>query len=332
VPIPRVVKGKLVGSCGARRLAIVVASAVAVTACVFTPIPGAPNCNMTPTDSYWRADVRGLPVHSRSTAYINNISATGSLKADFGSGLWEGGPIGIPYVVVPGTQPKVPISFEYDDESDPGPYPIPPNPPIEGGNASTGDRHVIVVDKDACKLYETWSTYPNGDGTWRAGSGAVFDMKSNAMRPRGWTSADAAGLPILPGLVRYEEVAEGTVRHAIRITVPRTQRSYVWPARHQAGSTTDLNVPPMGTWLRLKSTIDPNSFDPHVRPIIVALQTHGAIVADNGSAWYISGVPDSRWNNDLLRQLGRIKGTDFQVVDTSSLIVHPDSGKATTAR
>jgi hypothetical protein len=300
--------------------------------CEHVPVAGAPDCRLTPVDSYWRADVRNLPVHSRSAAYLTNIGVNASLKADFGAGLWDGGPIGIPYVVVSGAQAKVPVSFEYDDESDPGPYPIPKNPPIEGGAASDGDRHVLVVDKDACRYYETYRAYPDGHGGWDAGSGAVYDMASNALRPRGWTSADAAGLPILPGLVRYEEVAAGKVLHAIRITVPTSQKSYVWPARHQAGSTTNANYPPMGTWLRLSPSIDPNGFDPMVRPIVVALQTYGAIVADNGSAWYMSGVPDDRWNNDLLRQLGRIKGSDFQVVDSTSLIVDPDSGRATTAK
>lgn len=321
-----------VGKGTKRSLAVVVAAVLLAVGCEHVPVAGAPDCRLTPVDNYWRADVRGLPVHSRSAAYISSIGATASLKADFGAGLWNGGPIGIPYTVVPGTQPKVPVSFTYDDESDPGPYPIPPNPPIEGGPAADGDRHVIVVDKDNCVYYETFSTYPDGHGGWEAGSGAVWDMRSNDLHPDTWTSADAAGLPILPGLVRYEEVEAGKVLHAIRITVPTTQKAYVWPARHQAGSTTNLNVPPMGTWLRLSPSIDPATFDPMVRPIVVALQTYGAIVADNGSAWYMSGVPDSRWNNDKLRQLARIKGSDFQVVNTSSLIVSPDSGKATTAK
>ncbi len=303
-----------------------------VAGCEHIPVTGAPDCRLTPANNYWRANVRDLPVHPRSTAYINNIGPTKALKADFGSGTWDGGPIGIPYVVVPGSQPKVPISFEYWDESDPGPYPIPPNPPIEGGPSSDGDRHVIVVDKDNCTCYETYATYPDGKGGWRAGSGAIWDMASNDLHPDTWTSADAAGLPILPGLVRYEEVEAGKVLHAIRITVPTTQHAYVWPARHRAGSTSNLTYPPMGTWLRLRSSIDPNSFHPMVRPIVVALQTYGAIVADNGSAWYMSGVPDERWDNDLLRQLGQIKGSDFQVVDTTSLVVDSDSGEATTAR
>ncbi len=292
-------------------------------------VPPAPpvSCPNMPADNYWHADVTGLPRHARSAGYITTIGSTGRLKADFGSGLWAGGPIGIPYVKIPPTQPFVPITFDYDDESDPGPYPIPADAPIEGGPASTGDRHILVIDQQHCRLYETWSTYPNGDGSWRAGSGAVFELRSNAMRPAGWTSADAAGLPVYPGLVRYDEVAAGVVDHAIRITVPRTQRSYVWPARHQAGATTDLNTPPMGTWLRLKPTVDPDAFGPQVRPIIVALQTHGAIVADNGSAWYLSGAPDERWDNDALRTLNQIRGSDFEVVDASTLIVHPDSGQ-----
>jgi hypothetical protein len=267
---------------------------------------------------------------------VATVGATAGLKADFGSGLRAvgrraGGPIGLPYTTVPGTQPKVAMTFDYASESNPGPYPFPANAPIEGGAVSTGDRHVLVVDRDACKLYETWDSHRNADGSWHAGSGAVFDLGSNALRPAGWTSADAAGLPILPGLVRYDEVAAGVVAHAIRMTVPRTQKTYLWPARHQAGATTDLNTPRMGERFRLPSTVDPASFDPAVRPIIVALQHYGAIVADNGSAWYLSGAPDARWNNDLLATLGRIKGSDFEAVDTRSLIVSPNSGQATTA-
>jgi hypothetical protein len=314
-----------------RSLAVVAVAGLLAVGCQHVPVAGAPNCRLTPVNNYWRADVRGLPVHNRSTSYINNIGANATLKADFGSGLWDGGPIGIPYVVVPGSQPKVPITFQYWQESDPGPYPIPANPPIEGGNASTGDRHVIVVDKDNCTYYETFNTYSDGHGGWKAGSGAIWDMRSNDLHPDTWTSADAAGLPILPGLVRYEEVAAGQVLHAIRITVPTTQDAYVWPARHKAGATTNVNYPPMGTWLRLSPSIDPNSFDPIVRPIVVALQTYGAIVADNGSPWYMSGAPDERWDNDKLRQLARIKGSDFQVLNTASLIVDPNSGQATTA-
>jgi hypothetical protein len=291
------------------------------------PVPGAPNCPVFPADNYWHAVVSGLPVSAKSASYVTNIGTTKGLKADFGSGLWEGSAIGIPYTTVPGNQPKVPVSFDYVEDSDPGPYPIPPNAPVEGG----GDRHVLVVDRDNCKLYETWASTRNTDGSWHAGSGAVFDLRSNALRTATYTSADAAGLPILPGLVRYDEVASGAINHAIRITVPTSQKAYVWPARHQAGSTTNTNYPRMGEWFRLKASVDPLTFDPAVRPIIVALQKYGAIVADNGSAWYMSGVPDSRWNNDKLATLGRIKGSDFEAVNTASLVVNPNSGQATTA-
>lgn len=319
-----------------RRRSVLVSALVAMglvaTACQpASHVPGAPNCPLSPSNSYWRADVTKLAVSPRSSAYIASEGATSGLKADFGSGLWDGGPIGIPFTTVPGTQARVAMAFDYADESDPGPYPFPANAPIEGGSAATGDRHVIVVDRDSCTLYESWDSHPNPDGSWSAGSGAVFDLRSNALRPAGWTSADAAGLPILPGLVRYDEVARGTVAHAIRMTVPRTQKAYVWPARHQAGASTDANLPRMGEWFRLKTTVDPATFDPAVRPIVVALQHYGAIVADNGSAWYLSGAPDSRWDNDLLATLGRIKGTDFEVVDTRSLVVTPNSGQASTA-
>ena len=309
-------------------LAIAFVAVVAV-ACnpAAAPVPGAPNCPMMPANNYWHAVVTSLPASAKSASYVTNIGATAGLKADFGSGLWQGSPIGIPYTTVPGTQPKVAMTFDYASDSDPGPYPIPANAPVEGG----GDKHVLVVDRDNCKLYETWNSTKNADGSWHAGSGAVFDMKSNALRTATFTSADAAGLPILPGLVRYYEVAAGAINHAIRITVPTSQKAYIWPARHQAGSTTNTNYPRMGEWFRLKASIDPTTFDPAVRPIIVALQKYGAIVADNGSAWYMSGVPDSRWNNDKLQTLGRIKGSDFEAVNTASLIVNPSSGQATTA-
>jgi hypothetical protein len=291
---------------------------------------GSASCEITPTDSFWRSDVTGLPVHASSSTWIATTGAGKGLKADFGSGLWAGGPIGIPYAVVDAYQPTVPVSFDYADESDPGGYPIPTNPLIEGGSASGGDRHVLLIDKDACKLYETWSSYPNPDGSWHAGSGAMWDMRSNAMRPDGWTSADAAGLQITPGLVQYDEVASGTVAHAIRMTVPSTQNAYVWPASHKAGAG-GVNTMPMGTWLRLKASVDENAFDPAVRPIIVALKVHGAVIADNGSAWYMSGVPDPRWDNDKLATLGAVKGSDFDVVNASSLQVAANSYQSTTA-
>jgi len=276
-----------------------------------------------PADNPWNADISALPVDPSSSTLIASCGVR-NLHPDFGSIY------GIPYVLAGSTTPRRPVSFDYADESDPGPYPIPPNAPIEGGAASTGDRHVLVVDTSTCRDYEVFAAYPNGGGTsWSAGSGAVFDLTSNAMRPAGWTSADAAGLPILPGLVRYDEVASGTVDHAIRITLRRTDRRYVWPARHQAGSN-DATAAPMGAWLRLKPGVDLSRLGPQARVVARALQVHGAIVADNGSSWYISGAPDSRWDNDDLHGLGALKGSDFEFVDPSSMMTSPNSGQVRT--
>jgi hypothetical protein len=315
---------------------LAVASVVAVfsSGCaVFTAIPGVTGCNITPPNSFWRANITTLPVHAKSATYVNTIGATAPLKADFGSGLYQGSPIGIPYNVVPGTQTKRTVTFEFWDESDDVGYPIPNPPKIEGG----GDRHVLMVDKDNCRLYELYKTYPGTNNDWTsgitAGSGATWDMRSNAMRPDTWTSGDAAGLQILPGLVRYEEVnaGSGTVRHAIRMTVPDTAGVYVWPASHKTNSLSPNTYPPMGTWVRLKSTINPANFDPYVRPIIVALKTYGGVVADNGGAWFMSGVPDSRWDNAKLATLAAIHGSDFEIVDASSEKVANNSYQARTA-
>lgn len=286
------------------------------------------DCPMFPADSHWHAKVEGLPVLPNSTSMVATVGTDSALKADFGSGTWDGGPIGIPYVVVPANQPKVRVSFDYDDESDPGPYPIPANPPIEGGPNADGDRHVLIVDKGACKLYELYAAYPQGGGGWTAGSGAIWDLRSNALRPAGWTSADAAGLPILPGLVRYDEVAAGKVEHAIRMTVPVSRTSYVWPARHQAGSTGSADAPPMGQRFRLKASVREADFPASVRPIIRALKVYGAINADNGSAWFMSGVPDPRWDNDALQALRRLRGRDFEAIDATPLRVSANSGQA----
>jgi hypothetical protein len=273
-----------------------------------------------------------LPVHPRSDDYVTSIGRWTGLHPDFGAGAWNGGPIGIPYATVPGTQPGVTVSFDYWDESDPGPYPIPPDPPIEGGPASTGDRHVLVVDQDRCVLYELFYAWPNPDGSWHAGSGAVFDLRSNALRPAGWTSADAAGLPILPGLVRYDEIAAGEIRHALRFTAPWTQRAYVWPARHYASSLTDPALPPMGQRFRLKGAFDVSGFSSEVQVILTALKRYGMMLADNGSAWYVSGVPDSRWNDeDLVDALRLVPGDAFEAVDVSSLMVDPNSGQVAGA-
>lgn len=285
-------------------------------------------CKLFPSNNIWNTPIDKMPVDKNSDIYIQTIGPTKNLHPDFGSGLWNNAPIGIPFTTVKGNQPKVNVQFEYVDESDKGPYPIPENPPIEGGENSTGDRHILIVDTDNCLLYELYSAYKNPDGSWKAGSGAIFDLNSNNLRPDGWTSADAAGLPILPGLIRYEEVASGEINHIIRFTVPQTRRKYVWPAKHYASNLTDTKYPPMGQIFRLKSNIDISKFSKEARVILTALKKYGMILADNGSAWFISGVPDERWNNDALNELKQIKGSDFEAVDISNLMININSGEA----
>jgi hypothetical protein len=246
------------------------------------------------------------------------IGATKTMHADFGAGLWNGGPIGIPITVVGKAQRKSTVTFEYADESDKGPYPIPPGVRIEGGAASDGDRHALIVDRDACRLYELYNLRRVG-ARWTAGSGAIWNLRSNRLRPAGWTSADAAGLPILPGLARYDEVARGRIDHALRFTVSRTRRAYEWPARHYASSLTDPALPAMGARLRLRRDFDITGFPRQSRVVLQALKEYGMIVADNGSDWYVSGSPDPRWSNDDLHSLGRVPGSAFEVVDTTSL-------------
>jgi len=275
-------------------------------------------CQIFPADNPWNQPVEGFPVHPNSENYINNIG-WGPLHPDFGSNP----NYGIPFVVVGSDQPRVPLSFTYEDECDPGPYPIPEDAPIEGGESSTGDRHILVLDSTNCMLYETFSTYYEGPG-WRAGSGAVFDLSSNALRPDTWTSADAAGLPILPGLVRYEEVAAGEVNHAIRFTVEESQRAYVYPATHYASSSYDTNRPPMGLRFRLKASYNLSGFTGQALVIAKALKKYGMIVADNGGDWFFTGASDTRWNDSELDQLKKISGNYFEVVDVSAMVV---SGK-----
>jgi hypothetical protein len=290
-------------------------AAEAATFGIGSPIPFA----LFPTDNPWNTPVDTLPVDPNSAAYLRSMGLTTGLHPDFGT-TWDGAPNGIPYVTVSGTQKKVPVSFDYADESDPGPYPIPSDAPIEGGPSSDGDRHVLVLDTDNEKLYELFDAHPQSDGSWKAGSGAVFDLTSNATRPAGWTSADAAGLPILPGLVRYDEaVTKGVIDHALRFTVAQTQKAYLYPATHYASSDTNPDLPPMGLRVRLKASFDISGFSPEVRVILQALKTYGMMVADNGSDWYISGAPDSHWSDDRLSELSRVKGSDFEVVDTRSL-------------
>jgi len=294
--------------------------------------PDLAGCPIFPADNVWNVAVDTLPVDANSGLYVATIGAGESVHADFGAGEWppgSGSPIGIPYVDVPGSQPKVQIVFTaYGDESDPGPYPVPTAAPIEGGSSSDDDRHVLVLERDGCLLYELYRAFPQPDGSWEADSGAVYDLRSHALRPAGWTSADAAGLPILPGLVRYDEVAAGEIRHALRFTAPETRRAYVWPARHYASDLTGSQYPPMGQRFRLKAGFDVSGFSPQAQVILRALKKYGMILADNGSPWFISGAPDEGWDNDVLHELDVVQGADFEAVDTSSLMVDPDSGQA----
>jgi hypothetical protein len=284
-------------------------------------LPGAPRCTIFPASNAWNQRVDTLPVAADSSQLIASMGASTGLHPDFGAGLYNGQPIGIPFDVVSKTTPRVRLAFDYADESDKGPYPIPKTVHIEGGRASDGDRHALLLDRDACRLYELYALYPKGSG-WKAGSGAIWNLRSNAVRPAGWTSADAAGLPIFPGLARYDEVARGVIDHALRFTAARTRRSYVYPARHFASSSDDSSLPPMGTRVRLKAGVDISGYPRQARIVLQALKTYGMILADNGSNWYISGAPDPHWSNDALHALGGIKGSDFEVVDTSSL-PHP---------
>lgn len=274
-----------------------------------------------PADNAWNTDISAYPVHPNSNNFLNSIGLDTGLHPDFGT-VYEGAPIGIPFVQVGANQAKVSVEFDYADESDPGPYPIPPNAPIEGGSDSDGDRHVLVIDGTNKILYELYYAFPvNGGASWTAGSGAIWDLTSNELRPLYWTSADAAGLPIFPGLVRYDEVVEkGEITHALRFTVQQSQRAFILPATHFASSSTDTNRPPMGLRVRLKADFDISSFSPHVQVILRAMKKYGMIVADNGSNWYVSGAPDTRWDDDELSELRRVKGRDFEVVYTGDPI------------
>jgi hypothetical protein len=268
--------------------------------------------------SLWNTDISSAPLASNSANIINYIGSTVTLHPDFGSGLYEGSSIGIPYEIVSGSQAKVNITLgAYGDESDPGPMPVPSNALIEGYPApGDGDRHVLVLDKDNCWLYEMFNSHELSVANWSADSTAIWDMTINAQRPYTWTSADAAGLPIFPGLVRYDEVAAGAINHAVRFTVPVSQQAFTAPASHWASSVTDPDAPPMGTRLRLQASFDISGFSQANQVILTALKKYGMILADNGSAIYISGAPDSRWNNDDLHNLSSLTGADFDVVTT----------------
>ncbi|HEU5215338.1 MAG TPA: hypothetical protein VFU30_07345 [Gaiellaceae bacterium] len=312
------------------RLALIAALTAALVAALLggssaraLRLPAARHCPVFPAGSPWNQRVDKLPVSADSAQLISAIGLDAPVHADFGSGTWDGGPIGIPFDVVSRSTPRSRVSFEYADESDRVRYPIPRHVHIEGGAHATGDRHAILVDRSACRLYELYDVHRTSHG-WTAGSGAVWNLRSNQLRPAGWTSADAAGLPIFPGLARWDEVSRGVIDHALRFTAPRTRRAYVYPARHYASSSDDPSLPPMGLRVRLKASVDVASFPKQARVVLRALQRYGMILADNGSPWYVSGAPNGHWSNDQLHSLGRLTGADFEVVDTSSL---PEPGK-----
>jgi hypothetical protein len=283
------------------------------------PAVAAKRCPTFPKSNQWNLPVNKLPVAGNSAALVSSIGANRPVHPDFGSGTYGGGPIGIPYVNVSAHQHKKRVSFDYSDESDRGPYPIPRHVPIEGGRHSDGDRHAILVDRTHCRLYELYALKPTSGGHWHAGSGAIWNMRSNHLRPAGWTSADAAGLPIFPGLARWPEAKHGAIHHALRFTVPETRKAFIYPARHSASTNTDPSLPAMGQRFRLKASFDISGFPRQSRIVLAALKKYGMIVADNGSSWFISGAPSRGWNNDDLHQLGRVTGKDFEAVDTSSL-------------
>ena len=283
--------------------------------------PAIANCPRFPANNFWNARVDSLPIHPQSDSWIQSIGSSKSFHMDFGSGEWDGGPIGIPYNIVTGSAvPKFEPEFYYPDESDTGPYPIPENPNIEYGS----DHHILVLDTETCMLYETYDmSFDNGQ--WYGGSGAIWDLNSNVLRPDTWTSADAAGLPILPGLVRYDEIMAGEIKHALRFTIEDTA-GYIWPARHQT-SDPQNGIPPMGARFRLKADYDISGFPREMQIILQAMKTYGIVLADNGSNWYVSGAPDERWDNDMLHLLDILTGNDFEAVDTSVLMVDENSGQ-----
>ena len=309
----------------ARRVALIAVVTLALAGVAYAkwnprvPLPPVP-CQLFPADNVWNVDISTLPVHPRSADWVDSIGAGTGVHPDFGTRK-----IGIPYAVAAADQTAVPIVFtDYGDESDPGPYPIPPDAPHERGR----DRHVLTVQAGTCRLYETFGSHRRRRGaSWRVASGSFWDMGSNALRPAGWTSADAAGLPILPGLVRYEEVTSGEIHHALRFTVRQTQSAYLWPARHEASSDPNPALPPMGARFRLKASVDISGYSASNQVILTALKRYGMFVADNGGPWFVSGAPDPRWSNDDLHLLGGIHGSDFEAVDESGLMVDPDSGQ-----
>ena len=316
------------------RLAVITCLATSLVALLMPaaqalPPAGAPSCPSFPADNVWHSDVSRLPVHRRSAAWMASTGASSRrLHPDFGSSDNPAAPYGIPYISVAGSHPKVPVSFEYAEESDKVRYPLGADTKVEGGRNSGGDMHAIEIDRVTCTLYETFATTQDAAGRWHAGSGAVWNLRSNALRPQGLTSADAAGLPIFPGLLRRDEVRAGKVDHAIRFTVARTDRSYVWPARHQAGAARDANLPPMGARFRLKASYDISRLRPDTQVVLRAMKKHGLILADNGSNWFFQGEAVTNWDNAFLGELKAIPASAFEAVDAAALMIVVDSGQA----
>jgi hypothetical protein len=308
---------------GAGLLAALAAATIATPSLVGAhPLPGAPACSVFPANNPWNQRVDRLPVARDSSRLIASIGLGAPVHPDFGT-VYAGAPNGIPFAVVGNRTHWAPVRFTYSDESDPGRYPLPRGVPIEGGPNASGDRHVIVVERKTCQDYELFDAHPHAGGAyWTAGSGAIFNLRSDHLRRAGWTSADAAGLPILPGLARYDEVARGSIDHALRFTARCTAARYVYPARHEAATCGSGFYPPMGLRVRLKASVNTSGLPYQARVVAVALKRYGLILADNGSPWYISGAPNPRWSDDQLHQLDRLSGSDFEVVDTSSL-QHP---------
>jgi hypothetical protein len=287
---------------------------------------GGTSCSEFPADSYWHADVSGLPIHARSRQWLSHMSSGDDLHPDFGPSYGDGPNYGIPITIVKPSHPKVRVSFYYASESDKVKYPFGADTRIEGGRGSGGDQHSIVVDKGSCTLYETFdTTYRNG--RWKAGSGAVWSLESNKLRHDGWTSADAAGLPILPGLLRWNEVRDDKIDHAIRFTTDVTSRHYLWPARHEAGSQGSLAYPPMGARFRLKAGFSAAGLSPEARSVVAAMKKYGLVLADNGSPWFFQGEQNKHWPERLIEDLKTIPASAFVAVDTASLRVSPDSGQ-----
>ena len=312
---PRAVRAEVAGATIVVVLAVVAIATAAGTAAARQPAPREYGCPLFPASNTLNEEVAGKPVDPRSAQYVASIGFDAHLHPDFG----RDPAYGIPYTVVPRTQRNVPVTFtEYAEESNPGPYPIPPNAPIEGAGVE-GDRHVLVLQRGTCKLYELYAAQRSGAG-WRASNGAVFNLRSNVLRPPGWTSADAAGLPILPLLVRYPEVASGEIDHALRVTVPRTQHGYIHPATHFASSSTDASLPPMGLRLRLRADYSLAGFTGQALVILRALKRYGLIVADNGSPWYVTGAPSDKWNEASLEALKRVPGSAFEAVQSGPII------------